>query len=259
MKQIALASLLLLTSSTLLEAKCKIKKCKKSAETATVEVTKKDTLEFKTRADTVSYFLGLQIGEDMKKNGATDINPKILEKGFSDVLNGLKSPIDQQTGMMYAQSKKKKKQAIQKTAEATKSKLFFDALANNPKVITTPSGLRYEILKDTTGQKPKATDKVSVHYTGSLINGTIFDSSEGGEPVSFPLNQVIKGWTEGVQLMSVGSKYKFYVPGNLAYGEQGVPQVGIGPNETLIFTVELLSIEAPLPQVPQAPTNTKIK
>ncbi|HNM31694.1 MAG TPA: FKBP-type peptidyl-prolyl cis-trans isomerase, partial [Chitinophagales bacterium] len=110
-------------------------------------------------------------------------------------------------------------------------------------------------------QKPTATDKVTVHYKGTLLNGKVFDSSEGGEPVSFELNRVIKGWTEGVQLMAVGAKYKFYIPGNLAYGEQGVPQAGIGPNETLVFDVELLGIEKPTPTVapvaPQTPTKNK--
>lgn len=236
----------------------KSKKDKTTSDTLVVSIPK-DTIEFKTKADTVSYFIGMQIGNDMQKNGALDINPSALEKGLADVVKGQKPKIDQQIGMIYAQAYFTEKQAAKKALEDAKAKKFFDDLAANPAVKTTASGLKYEILKDTTGAKPLATDKVTVHYTGTLISGKVFDSSEGGEPVTFPLNQVIKGWTEGVQLMSVGAKYKFYIPGNLAYGEQGVPQAGIGPNETLIFVVELLKIEKPAPQVPQAPSNIKIE
>jgi FKBP-type peptidyl-prolyl cis-trans isomerase len=111
-------------------------------------------------------------------------------------------------------------------------------------VKTTASGLQYEVLKPGTGAKPAATDTVKVHYHGTLIDGAVFDSSvDRGEPISFPLNGVIKGWTEGVQLMPVGSKYKFVIPSELAYGERGAGGK-IGPNATLIFEVELLAIEA---------------
>jgi FKBP-type peptidyl-prolyl cis-trans isomerase len=113
---------------------------------------------------------------------------------------------------------------------------------------STPTGLQYEVLRDTTGTKPKATDVVKVFYKGTLLSGKVFDTNEGQEPVTFPLNQVIPGWTEGLQLMPVGSKYRFYIPGYLAYGEQGSPPV-IGPNELLIFDVELLGIEQQAPQV----------
>jgi len=107
----------------------------------------------------------------------------------------------------------------------------------------TESGLQYSVIKEGAGAKPKVTDQVKVHYVGTLLNGTQFDSSvDRGQPATFPLNGVIPGWTEALQLMTVGSKYKLFIPGNLAYGEQGQPQGGIGPNEVLVFEVELLEI-----------------
>ncbi len=120
---------------------------------------------------------------------------------------------------------------------------FLAANAKKPGVKTLPSGLQYLVLKEGTGKQPSATDLVTVHYSGTLINGTEFDSSyRRGQPATFPLNQVIKGWTEGVQLMKEGAKYRFFIPPQLAYGARGAGGV-IGPNATLIFDVELLSVQ----------------
>jgi FKBP-type peptidyl-prolyl cis-trans isomerase len=120
---------------------------------------------------------------------------------------------------------------------------FLKENAKKEGVKTTASGLQYKVIKEGEGKSPKATDTVRVHYRGTLLNGTEFDSSiKRGEPAEFPLNRVIKGWTEGVQLMKEGAKYQFFIPANLAYGERGTPGGPIGPNETLIFEIELLKV-----------------
>ena len=120
---------------------------------------------------------------------------------------------------------------------------FLEANTNKPGVATLPSGLQYEILKEGNGQKPSATSNVTCHYHGTLIDGTVFDSSvQRGQPATFPLNKVIKGWTEGLQLMATGSKWRFFIPPQLAYGDRQV-SAQIGPNSTLIFDVELLEVK----------------
>lgn len=125
-----------------------------------------------------------------------------------------------------------------------KGEAFLQENAKKEGVKTTPSGLQYKVLTEGKGKSPKATDTVTVNYRGTLLNGTEFDSSyKRGEPISFPLNRVIPGWTEGVQLMKEGAKYQFYIPANLAYGKQGTPGGPIGPDETLIFDVELIKVQ----------------
>ena len=194
--------------------------------------------------DKVSYFIGRNIGGNMKQQGFRPDMKKLAE-GMNEALDGKPSTIDEkeleaamqsfQTAMMAV--------AMQKRAEAGKASEQY--LADNAKkegVKTTASGLQYEVLKKGDGPNPKAESTVRVHYKGTLINGEEFDSSYSrNEPAEFPLNGVIPGWTEGVQLMNKGAKYKFTIPGKLAYGERGsAPK--IGPNETLIFEVELLEI-----------------
>ena len=152
----------------------------------------------------------------------------------------------QQTMQKFQATMEEKANAEAQKAASENSEKGKAYLAENAKkegVKVTASGLQYEVIKEGTGKKPAATDTVSVHYEGTLINGQVFDSSiRRGQPVEFPLSRVIPGWTEGVQLMSVGSKYRFVIPSNLAYGEHGAGGA-IGPNETLIFEVELLDIK----------------
>ena len=197
--------------------------------------------------DSMSYSLGLNIGADFAKNikniPGGKYNNDLLIKGFVTSMKGDSALIDGEKANEYVRAyidKEQKKELAAKTGEAEK---FLSENKSKPGVQTTLTGLQYEILTPAEGPKPKATDSVKVHYQGFLLDGTKFDSSvDRGEPITFPLNQVIPGWTEGVQLMSVGSKYKFYVPSDLGYGEKGAGQV-IPPFATLIFEVELLEIK----------------
>ena len=168
--------------------------------------------------NSLSFQLGTSVAQYLMQYGQKELNYDEFKQGIDFVMNA---------------SKKAKEEG----------ELFLSNNAKRPEVKTTASGLQYEVLEQTLGQKPKATDKVRVHYEGTLIDGTVFDSSyKRGESITFGLNQVIKGWTEGLQLMSVGSKYKLYIPYELAYGAQGAGG-SIPPYAALIFTVELLGIE----------------
>jgi FKBP-type peptidyl-prolyl cis-trans isomerase len=202
--------------------------------------------ELNTEFDTISYYLGISIGHNLQETPMKQINLEAFTSGMEMVLSGEDTTEDiQEIGMIIGEYMRKLEYA-----EGQKYlKEGEEFLARNKKrkgVITTESGLQYEILKEGTGPRPAATDEVTVHYHGTLIDGQVFDSSvETGEPVTFPLNRVIPGWTEGVQLMNVGSKYKFYIPTELAYGMR--PRQGsiIKPNMALIFEVELLSFTSP--------------
>ena len=193
--------------------------------------------------DKISYALGLSMGQNLMGSGVETLNYQDLAKGIEDVLT------HQQPKISYQEAQQVLGQFFQeleaKVAGAAKAdgEKFLAENAKREGVIVTASGLQYEVLEPSLGQKPKATDTVRVHYEGTLIDGTVFDSSyKRGESITFPLNGVIKGWTEGLQLMSVGSKYKFFIPYQLAYGERGAG-ASIPPYAALIFTVELLGIE----------------
>jgi FKBP-type peptidyl-prolyl cis-trans isomerase len=197
------------------------------------------------------YSIGYDFGHQLTQaKGSLDI--KAFEKGIEEAYEGKTARLTDQQRMEVKQATLKKlqeKAAADRAAAADKNKADGEKfLADNGKkagVKTTASGLEYEVLTEGKGDHPKATDKVTVNYKGTLLDGTTFDSSyDRGQPISFPLNGVIPGWTEGVQLMTPGSKYKFYIPSKLAYGEHGAG-AQIGPNSTLIFEVELISIDKP--------------
>lgn len=203
--------------------------------------------------DSVSYAVGLQIAQQLQMGGLdSTVNVDMIARGIYDVMNNKKPLFGGDTVMMVLMKHFNPEAYTQLQINEEAEKKFLAENAKKPGVKSTPSGLQYEVISEGTGEKPTDASTVKVHYTGSLLNGKIFDSSvQRGEPATFPLNGVIKGWTEGLQLMTVGSKYKLYVPGKLAYGMQGNPQGGIGPNETLVFEVELLGIEAAQPQMSQ--------
>ena len=193
--------------------------------------------------DKISYALGLSMGQNLMGSGVEKLNYQDLAAGIEDVLTHAQPKITYQEAQQVLNTFfQELEQKIAGAAKADGEK-FLAENAKREGVKVTESGLQYEILEPSLGQKPKATDTVRVHYEGTLIDGTVFDSSyKRGESITFPLNGVIKGWTEGLQLMSIGSKYKFFIPYQLAYGEHGAGQ-SIPPYAALIFTVELLGIE----------------
>lgn len=202
-----------------------------------------------TQKDKFSYALGMNLGTNLHKQ-SVPVDPNILLRGLKDALAGGKTALTEdqaRAALMEVQSEMRKKQQAEMQAAGEESKKEGDAFlaANKAKegVVTLPSGLQYKILTQGTGPKPTATDSVVCNYRGTLINGTEFDSSyKRGEPATFPVSGVIKGWTEALQLMPVGSKWQLFVPSDLAYGERS-PGPEIGPDSTLIFEVELLSIQ----------------
>jgi len=204
-------------------------------------------VELKSKKDSASYALGSNIGSSLQQQGA-DIDVDLLAAGMKDAMAG-ESKLTQeqiQQVLMAFQEDNMKRQAEMRAESGKealkKSEAFMEANKGKEGVMTTPSGLQYKVIKEGSGRKPTASDQVTVHYTGTLIDGTKFDSSvDRGEPATFGLGQVIPGWTEGLQLMSVGSKYMLYLPPHLGYGENGAGGM-IGPNEALIFEVELLEI-----------------
>lgn len=198
--------------------------------------------KLENEVDSVSYAIGLNIAENLKNSGFDSIDVSALASAIESVYAGDSALITtDQAGVIINNYMMKASQA--KAAGAKQAGLdFLTENGKKPGVITTASGLQYEIIKEGTGKQPLATDVVTVHYQGTLIDGTVFDSSlERGEPATFPLNGVIPGWTEGLQLLKEGSKARLYIPSDLAYGDNGAGDL-IGPGSTLIFDVELLKV-----------------
>ena len=198
----------------------------------------------------VSYALGLGIGQQLAQMGASDLNVDEFAQAIKDVLAGNELKVSHREAQGIVEQYFRKKQAAMDAERAAKGKIAKESgekyLAENAKkegVVTLPSGLQYTVIKEGNGRKPKATDQVVCHYEGFLRDGTVFDSSvQRGEPATFGLQQVIAGWTEGLQLMQEGAKYRFFIPYRLAYGEGGAGNM-IPPFATLIFDVELLEVK----------------
>lgn len=226
---------------------------KKVSKNSLVKKVSSTNATIKSSLDSVSYAFGYSIAQDLKSRGVTKLNFSLLSNAMDDVFKDSKPDLAadkcQQTIYTYLSSINKNKFAGV-MEEGTK---FLAENKTKQGVVTLPSGLQYLVLQAGTGPKPKATDEVTVHYKGTLLNGKQFDSSyDRGEPISFPLNQVIPGWTEGVQLMPVGSKYRFFIPYQLAYGEKGAGQ-DIPPYSVLIFEVELIKFGKEIPKIEPKP------
>ena len=200
--------------------------------------------------DKLSYALGIGIGSQLAGMGAKELNIDYFAQAIKDVISGSELKVDNAEAQTLVQNFFQEQEAKQQAAAAEAGKVAKAAgetfLAENGKkdgVVTLPSGLQYQVLKEGNGKKPSATDQVVCHYEGTLIDGTVFDSSyKRNQPATFGLNQVIAGWTEGVQLMQEGAKYRFFIPYNLAYGERGAG-AQIPPFAALVFDVELIEVK----------------
>ena len=193
--------------------------------------------------DKVSYALGIGIGRQLADMGANDIVTEDFAAAMKDVLTGAQLQIDETEAQAMVQEYLQRKGEERLKNVKAEGEAFLAENAKKEGIVTLPSGLQYQVLQEGNGKSPKATDQVKCHYEGTLINGKVFDSSyRRGEPATFPLNGVIAGWTEGLQLMKEGAKYRFFIPFNLAYGTRGAGQ-DIPPYATLIFDVELVQVK----------------
>ena len=192
--------------------------------------------------DKFSYSIGLGIGQNLKGMGTNDLNVEDFAQAVKDVLTGATPTISHTEARQIVNEYFEQLEARINAENIEKGKAFLEENKKNPNVKVLPSGLQYEVIREGNGKQPKATDQVRCHYEGTLIDGTLFDSSvRRGQPAVFGVNQVIKGWVEALQLMSEGAKWKLYIPSELAYGAAGAGEM-IPPHSTLIFEVELLEV-----------------
>jgi FKBP-type peptidyl-prolyl cis-trans isomerase FklB len=213
---------------------------KPAATTKTVVVAPQSSEGMKNGVDSISYAIGMNIAGNLKQQNLK-INSAMLAKAIDQVLGGQTTMLDPNAANAYIQGYFQNESMKKGSANKAIGDKFLAENKTKAGVVTLPSGLQYSIMKEGSGVKPASSDKVKVHYHGTLIDGSVFDSSvERGQPAEFGVTQVIQGWVEALQLMPVGSKWKLFIPSNLAYGPQGPPS--IGPNQVLIFEVELLDI-----------------
>lgn len=237
--------LVLLSSVAVVATGCCLHKKACCNKNATAEAS--GPVKFANITDSVSYIIGTDIARNMKKSNV-EINPKLMAVGMEAFFAGKDTLINEATKQAvmtkFNQDLQKKKESKDKgevSENTQKGTLFLAKNKNQPGVVELPSGLQYKVIKEGYGVSPTITDTVKVHYTGKLIDGKVFDSSvERGEPITFPLNQVIKGWQEGVALMKTGAKYEFYIPAHLGYGDKAAGQIPAA--STLIFEVELIDV-----------------
>jgi FKBP-type peptidyl-prolyl cis-trans isomerase len=230
-----------------------------AAKPGSTTAKKPAVLALQTQKDKASYAIGLNIGRSMHKD-SVDVDPSILLRGMQDGLAGAKPLLtddEVRATMVSLQTdvRKRQEEKMQALSEANKTQGEAFLAENKTKegVVTLPSGLQYKILTEGTGPKPVATDTIVCNYKGTLLDNTEFDSSyKRGQPLTIQVNGVIKGWTEALQLMPVGSKWQLFIPPDLGYGTRGGPGGGIGPNATLVFEVELMSIQ---PKAEVKPAN----
>jgi FKBP-type peptidyl-prolyl cis-trans isomerase len=201
-------------------------------------------VQLKTAADSASYAFGVAVGTNIARQIPDGFNNDLVMKALNDAMSNKPTLMDPMAAQNYFTEYTQQQQALEGAKGKAEGMAFLEKNKSRPGVKSTPSGLQYEVMrKGKGGPSPAATDKVTVHYHGTNTDGSVFDSSvDRGQPATFGLNQVIKGWTEGLQLMQVGDKFKFFIPAELAYGERS-PSPKIKPNSTLVFEVDLLSIE----------------
>ena len=257
-KAIILLSIGAVLSTTASAADAKTKKDSKKDSKTPVVVN-----PMTNKLDSMSYALGLNVGADfaqsIKKIPGGKSNLDLVVKGFVTAMKGDSALMSKELATTTLRTYIMEEQQKETDAKKIVGEKFLAENKSKEGVNTTESGLQYQVIVPAAGPKPAATDSVKVHYTGTVIDGTKFDSSvDRGQPITFPLNQVIPGWTEGVQLMSVGAKYKFFIPYNLGYGAQGAGET-IPPYSTLIFDVELLSFSPAKPVVAPAPVVEPVK